>query len=125
MSDPPPPNSPLVFDLASDQLSVTYSSQPQTLHLHDASQDTTFSGGDINTQGSEIATLVSVPVIASWPATFTLLIPSVMFLDSSEASIDTYAIYTWNTWNEGLPPPPDGPTQTYDIVALQGTVKAT
>jgi len=125
VSDPPPPDAPLVFELSSDQLTVTYTSQPQTLHYHDASQDRSFSAGEITTQATDLATQVSVPVVVSWPGTFTLLIPSVMFLDSSEAPIDTYGIYMWNTWSEGQPPPPDGPTQTYDIATLRGTVKAT
>jgi hypothetical protein len=124
MTDPPPPGSSLVFDLASDQVTVTYTPQPPVFHYHDASQDTTFSGDDVETQDSDLATLVSVgPIIAGWPATFTVLIPSIMFTDSSEAPIKTYGIYMWNKWNEGQPPPPDGPQQDFDVAALSGTVR--
>lgn len=119
---------PNLFELAGEYTQITYSTssitgQPQ-FHYQDRQREVNATGGDIRSQVTEIGTLVTVTleVIPDLHTlTVTLLVPQINLGGGTESPLSTRAILTTHHTSIGGPGLVEGPLQTYEAVALEGT----
>jgi hypothetical protein len=122
---------PNLFELAGEYTRITYSTtsitgQPQ-FHYQDNQRDLTFTGDDIRLLDTdEIGMLVSVTleVIPDLHTlTLSVLIPQINLKGETESLLSTLAILTTHLTSIGGPGLVEGPLQTYEVVALEGTAR--
>jgi hypothetical protein len=122
---------PNLFELAGEYTRITYSTtsitgQPQ-FHYQDNQRDLTFTGDDIRLLDTdEIGMLVSVTleVIPDLHTlTLSVLIPQINLKGETESPLSTLAILTTHLTSIGGPGLVEGPLQTYEVVALEGTAR--
>jgi hypothetical protein len=122
---------PNLFELAGEYTRITYSTtsitgQPQ-FHYQDNQRDLTFTGDDIRLLDTdEIGMLVSVTleVIPDLHTlTLSVLIPQIDLKGETESLLSTLAILTTHLISIGGPGLVEGPLQTYEVVALEGTAR--
>jgi hypothetical protein len=122
---------PNLFELAGEYTRITYSTtsitgQPQ-FHYQDNQRDLTFTGDDIRLLDTdEIGMLVSVTleVIPDLHTlTLSVLIPQINLKGETESPLSTLAILTTHLISIGGPGLVEGPLQTYEVVALEGTAR--
>jgi hypothetical protein len=122
------------FELTGEHRRITYdrttfTGQPQ-LTYHDDKQpdlDGTFTGDEIRSLDSEdTGSMVSVTLRARPDLdtlNLTLLVPDVNLQDGAARSISTLAILITHHTTIGGPNLVEGPLQTYEVVALEGTAR--
>ncbi len=102
------------FELTGEHRQITY-------------DRTTFTGDEIRSLDSEdTGSMVSVTLRARPDLdtlNLTLLVPDVNLEDGAARSISTLAILITHHTTIGGPNPVEGPLQTYEVVALEGTAR--
>ena len=118
-----------LFELSCDGTTVTYSTSsfagPPQFSYSGPEGTLSFSGDQIQTQGTALGTEVTVTlesVADLHTITFTLLLPSFRLDENGEAQFDTLAIKTTN--HTTIAGPPVGPGQSYEAVALHGVARS-
>jgi hypothetical protein len=122
------PNHPNHFELAGGYTEITYDTTSFTgqalLHYKDQERDLNFTGDDIDLQDTAIGTLVTV-TLETIPdlhtLTLSLVVPQINLNQGNESPFSTLAVLTTNHTSIGGPNLVDGPLQTYEAVALEGT----
>src|SRR5690348_18259106 len=98
-----PNNVPNVYQLAGDEIQMTYtvsnSNGQAQLDYQDAQGSRTFTGNQINSGQSPLGTLVTVfllRTVDTGSTTLTLVVPGVNLGNTTEQPIETFAVVTTN-----------------------------
>ena len=122
-----PNNVPNVYQLAGDEIQITYTvsnsnGQPQ-LDYQDAQGSRTFTGNQVRSEQSPLGTLVTVflvQTVDTGSTTLTLAVPGVNLGTTTEQPIETFAVVTSNLFSI-LEMHTPRQTQVYQVCSLQGT----
>jgi hypothetical protein len=119
---------PNLFELAGEYTQITYSTtsitgEPQ-FNYQDRQRDVNVTGDDISRLETDIGALVTV-TLEVIPDLHTLavslLVPQINLRGGTESPLSTLAILTTHHTSIGGPGLVEGPLQTYEAVALEGT----
>ncbi|HEX2181706.1 MAG TPA: hypothetical protein VHH10_05435 [Rubrobacteraceae bacterium] len=121
---------PNLFELAGEYTQITYSTtsltgQPQ-FSYRDQQRDVNVTGDDIRSQDTELGALVTVTLEVNpdrHTLTVTLLVPQINLRGGTESRLSTLAVLTTHRTSIGGPGLVEGPLQTYEAVALEGTAR--